>query len=171
MIKGYNHSAVSLGYAENNEVVFGVVYNPFTNETFSAQKGKGAYLNGEKIHISPVSKLDECLITIGTCPYNREKAKEDFYTILTVFQETADIRRSGSSALDICYVASGKSEGYFERNLKPWDYSAGIIILKEAGGIITNWKNEPLSLTMPSDVIASNGKIHDYLLKKIQKAL
>lgn len=163
LVHGLNQSAVSLGLIENNVPVLGVVYNPFYNELFYAEKGKGAYLNGEKIHVSTAEKMINCLISAGTAPYYKEISKENFEVIRSVYEHSEDIRRFGTAAIDLCNLAAGRIDGFFERLLKPWDYAAGAAILAEAGGKITGYNMENLTFFGPSDIIASNTLIHDEL--------
>lgn len=160
LIHDYKMSAVSLAMVDNGVPVLGIVYNPFTEELFSAGKGTGAYLNGNKIRVSNASKLIDSLISVGTSPYRKDLANENFELIKRLFVASEDIRRGGSAALDLCYIACGRTDGFFERNLKPWDYSAGIVIVREAGGIVTDMQNGEPSYQVPSDITASNGKIH-----------
>lgn len=160
LIHDYKMSAVSLAMVDNGVPVMGIVYNPFTEELFSAVKGEGAYLNGEKISVTNAPKLIDSLISVGTSPYRKDLADENFELIKRFFVASEDIRRGGSAALDLCYIACGRIDGFFERNLKPWDYSAGIVIVREAGGIVTDMKNGEPSYRVPSDIAASNGKIH-----------
>lgn len=167
LIHDYKMSAVSLALADNGVPVLGIIYNPFTDEIFTAKKGEGAYLNGEKISVTSTAKIENSLISIGTSPYYKYLADEIFNTVKKFYLAAEDIRRSGSAALDLCYIACGRTDGYFERNLKPWDYAAGVVVLREAGGIITDFdKNEP-SYSMPSNIVSSNGNIHMEMMKII----
>lgn len=163
LIHDYKMSAVSLGLVENGEPVLGVVYDPFTDELFCAEKGKGAFLNSERIHVSDADSMERSLISIGTSPYYKELADENFDIIKRIFISAEDIRRCGSAAMDLCYTACGRIDGYFERRLKPWDYAAGIVILREAGGCVMTVSGGEPSYSFPSDIVASNGKIHEEL--------
>ena len=165
LIHQYQMSAVSLGLLVEGKPYLGIVFNPFTNEVFYAQKGKGAFLNGEKIEVTPVKAIDECLVSIGTSPYEKHRADVIFETFKKIFVAAQDIRRSGSAALDLCYVAAGRLGGYLERGLKPWDYMAGVIIIQEAGGLVTDWDNNDISYGEYSDVLATNGNIHSKLIE------
>lgn len=155
----YHSSAISLAYVEKGEVLAGVVYQPYTQEMFWAVKDEGACLNETSIQVSGIETLEESLIAIGTSPYDKEDAEQNFKTFHKIFMQCMDIRRSGSAALDLVWVACGRCEAYLEKGLKVWDYAAGMLILKEAGGSITDYSGKELSLTLGSDVIASNGKI------------
>lgn len=163
LIHNLNQSAVSLGLVANFEPILGVVYNPFSDELFYAEKGKGAYFNGRPISVSKKASLQESLISFGTAPYDKALADDVFSSACEIYKRCEDLRRFGAAALELCYLASGRTDGFFERNLKPWDYAAGAAILNEAGGKITNYSLGPVSFETPDDIIASNGKIHDEL--------
>ncbi len=153
-ILDYHHSAISVALLYRGETAAGVVYNPYLKEVFYAERGTGAYLNGNplKPHNLPLS---EGLAAIGTCPYYRDKAQETFALAGLLFDKALDIRRSGSAALDICYVAAGRYVLYYELLLSPWDYAAASLILEEAGGCISTIKHTPLGFTDSSSVIAA----------------
>lgn len=151
-------SAVSLAFYDGQAVVFGAVYNPFTEELFTAQRGRGAYCNGVPIQCTQTREIASCLVAIGTAPYYKEEAARNFERFQTVFLACQDIRRSGSAALDLCYVACGRIDAYFERHLKPWDYAAGQLLIQEAGGCVTGWQGEMLAATEINDVLATNGR-------------
>ena len=133
-MQDFRCSCISVALCKENDVIAGVVYNPYTNEIFSAEKGKGAYLNGEKISVSD-RPLSDGLALFGTSPYHPENTDETFALLRRVFDFCRDIRRSGSAAYDICTVACGRCEIFFEKELQPWDIAAGTLILKEAGGL------------------------------------
>jgi myo-inositol-1(or 4)-monophosphatase len=157
LIHHYGMSAVSLGLYEKGQITFGVVYNPFHQETFAAALGQGAYLNGKPIHVSETKELKDALIAYGPSPYEKERAETLFRIFQRIFMATADFRRSGSAALDLCYVACGRQEAYVELNLKPWDYAAGARILLEAGGSLSTWSGQTnLPYLENSDVCAAN---------------
>lgn len=164
LIHDYKMSAVSLGLLDNNEPVLGIIYNPFTEELFYAEKGKGAYLNGEKIHVSEADKLFNALVAFGTSPYDRELADVNFSLIKETYLRCGDIRRTGSAAIDLVYIACGRTDGFFEKNLKPWDYCAGICIVNEAGGRVTSMNGGAVAFNKNSDILATNGKLHEEML-------
>lgn len=164
LIHDYRQSAISLALFEKREIVFGVVYQPYTEELFFAEKGKGAYLNERSIHVSEVETMPESLISIGTSPYYAELAEDNFKMFLNVFKGCQDIRRSGSAAIDLAYVACGRIDGYFEQRLKLWDFAAGMLLVEEAGGKITNYSGEKVTVSSWSDIVASNGRIHSKLM-------
>ena len=149
-------------------MTFGVVYNPFTEETFHASLGKGAFLNGEPIHVSHREALDTCIIAFGSATYEKERASMLFPIFQRVFMETADFRRSASAALDLCYLAAGRIDGFFELNLKPWDYAAGSLIIEEAGGKITDWNGTRLPFLANSDILTCTPEIYERIKKLLK---
>lgn len=157
--------SISIALFYKNQVILGGVLNPITNEMFLAQKGKGATLNGKKIHVSNVKKVHEALLVTGF-PYNRNEIMPE---LLARFERclraSHDVRRLGSAALDLCWVAAGRLDGYWEQNLNPWDVAAGTLILTEAGGKVTdfNGKKWPKMQDFGHQLLASNGKIHSEL--------
>lgn len=154
-VYGYNQSAISVAYADRTEVLWGMVYNPYTEEFYEARKGEGAFLNGSPIHVSADS-LKHSLVNFGTSPYYRELRGETFEIAERVMEYSMDVRRSGSAALDLCYVAAGRCGAYFELQLSPWDYAAGLCIVKEAGGVVTDMEGNPPCLTGKSGIAAGN---------------
>lgn len=169
LIYGYNLSSVSLGHYLDGEVVYGIVYNPFTEEIFTAERGKGAFLNHKKRLKVSTRNIDESLIEFGAGSTHKEFTEENFNLVKKIFEQCVDVRRICSSALDLCYIASGRIDGYFERILKPWDIAAGSLILDEAGGIITDYFGNPVQFAKQSSVIASNGVIQNFLIGTINQ--
>lgn len=164
LIHRYRQSAVSLGLVHNGVSVAGVVYNPFTNELFWAESGQGAYCNGRRMSVSCECDFSRCVITIGTMPYYKQYADKNFDMFRRIYLDAVDIRRTGSSALDICYTADGRTDAFFERGLKAWDFAAGAVILSEAGGKLTDWEGKELDLYSEQNVLGSNSRIHDRML-------
>ena len=123
---------------------------------YTAVKDEGAFLNGSGIKVSDRS-LDDGLVIIGTAPYYKELNQKSFDLAFNYFQNALDIRRSGSSALDLCSIAAGRAEVFFELRLSPWDYAAGSLIVKEAGGIVTTAEGKSLTFDGPCSVVATNG--------------
>jgi len=150
---GHFMSAVSIAYAENYKVRVGVVYNPFLDELFSAAENKGAFLNGKQINVKDVSDLKSCLIATGF-PYLKDTAGEIMERFARVWPNVGDLRRLGSAALDLCWVACGRIQGYYEGKLSPWDIAAGRLIAKEAGAAIGYFK-EPDD-AIPDDIRSNN---------------
>ncbi len=153
-------SCISVALCKENDVIAGVVYNPYTNEIFSAEKGKGAYLNGEKIKVSD-RPLSDGLALFGTSPYHPENTDATFALLRKVFDFCRDIRRSGSAAYDVCQIACGRCEVFFEKELQPWDIAAGTLILKEAGGIAMNYQGKEISFSKPEDVVFANPRAYE----------
>lgn len=164
LIHDYQHSVVSLGLYEKGTITMGIVYDPFREDVYYAQRGQGSFLNGTPIRVSEAEALSETIISIGTSPYDRELADENFQRIRRVFDRSQDIRRTGSAALDLAYVACGRTGGFFEPCLRPWDFAAGMLLVEEAGGKVTDLAGEPLRFSKKGSVAASNGKIHGELL-------
>lgn len=166
LIHDYRASVISLALMQKGSVVLGMIYNPYTDELFSAQKGKGSYCNGQKIEVSGAETMEKCLISIGTSPYYKEMAEKNFKVFLAIFKDCQDIRRSGSAALDLAYVACGRIEAYFERNLKIWDYAAGMLLVRESGGQVTDYRGNDADTEMISNITAANPKINSVLTEK-----
>ena len=156
-MQDYHCSCISVALCEGDQPVLGIIYNPYLNEIFSAQKDKGAYLNGKKISVSNRT-LSDGLALFGTSPYHPENTDETFVLLRKVFDYSRDIRRSGSAAYDICMVACGRCEIFFEKELQPWDYAAGTVILREAGGTAETYDGQTPCLSHGSDVVFSNKK-------------
>jgi myo-inositol-1(or 4)-monophosphatase len=155
---GYPCFAVSIGLAEEGRPIAGAVFNPIYNELFAAARGEGAYLNGERIHVSSVEKLATSLVATGFPTHQRKKsANIDYYWQFTL--KSHGVRRDGAAALDLCSVACGRFDAFWEFGLKSWDTAAGIVIVEEAGGRISNLEGQPYRLGGPS-ILATNGRIH-----------
>ncbi len=152
-IKNYHRSCVSVGLALHGTMEIGVVYNPYSNEMFYAQRGRGAFLNGQPLHVSS-NRLEEGLVCFGTSPYYAELIDQTFDLVKTLHRASLDVRRSGSAALDLCDIASGRCELFFECRLSPWDYAAGSLIVQEAGGRIGRMDGTGISLDKGCSVLA-----------------
>lgn len=163
LIHDYQHSVVSLALCEKGEITMGVVYDPFREDVYHAQKGKGSFLNGSPIHVSEAESLSETIVSVGTSPYDRELSEQNFQRIRRVFDSAQDIRRTGTAAMDLAYVACGRTGGFFEPRLSPWDFAAGQLLVREAGGMVTDFAGKTLNLLARGSVVASNGKIHEEL--------
>lgn len=167
----FPQSSISIALFYKNQVIAGGVYNPVTQEMFLAQKGKGATLNGKKIHVSSVRKVHEALLVTGF-PYNRNEIMPQLlHRFENFLRASHDVRRLGSAALDLCWLAAGRLDGYWEQNLNPWDVAAGSLILTEAGGKVTDfsgrtWKHME---NFGPEVLASNGKIHKEMTEIISR--
>jgi myo-inositol-1(or 4)-monophosphatase len=155
----YPFFCVSIAFEQNGQVVCGAVYDPVRDEMFTGAAGVGSFLNGEKLAVSEVSKLSDALLLTGF-PYNLREILDTVTGQFRAFlSESQAVRRGGSAALDLCYLARGRCDGFWELNLHPWDTAAGKIILEEAGGRLTGFKGNPFSIYM-KEILASNGKIH-----------
>ena len=168
-VHGIPFCAISIGIWEGGEPVAGVVYNPVLDELFYAEKGKGAYCNDKALQVSGAETLEKSLIATGF-PYTKVEQGEDFRWVMksmeAVLPYTRDIRRLGSAALDLCNVARGTFEGYYEINLKPWDVAAGVLMVKEAGGSVSRHDGGAYTLD-ERIIVATNGRIHDAIREKI----
>ena len=161
-IHRYAFSCVSVGLVLGGDTLIGVVYNPYMDELFSAARGFGATLNDRPISVSEIDDFRYALVNIGTMAYHKNKTADAFRLWKRLFCAGSDIRRSGSAALDLCYVAVGRTEMYAEPALCSWDFAAGAVILREAGGKLTDWYGTPLVCDgKRHSVAASNGILHD----------
>jgi myo-inositol-1(or 4)-monophosphatase len=157
---GFPFFCVSIGFEEAGEVTFGVVYDPMLDELYTAEKGNGAALNGKKIKVSAIDDLGRSLLATGF-PYDLRASKDNNLNFFSEFAVKAQaIRRAGSAALDLCYIASGRFDGYWEMKLRPWDVAAGTLIVSEAGGRVTDFSGGPFSV-YGKEFLASNGLIHE----------
>lgn len=158
---GYPVWGVSLALARGEEILVGVVHDPLRGETFHAARGEGAWLNQTRLQVSRTARLAESLLATGF-PSNKrhESANIFYYQRFTLLSH--GVRRDGSAALDLCYVACGRFEGFWEFNLKPWDVAAGILLVREAGGVVTDLNAVPYRLG-GTEITASNGLIHSEL--------
>ena len=164
-IHDYRHSCISVAMFTHGEPVFGVVYNPYMDELFHAAKGEGAYLNDTPIHVSNRT-FGTALIAFGTAPYQKDTfAKKTFTACHKLLFSCADLRRGGSAALDLSYVACGRVEFFFEYQISPWDGAAGYLLVTEAGGVVTDVYGNPYSFEGPCPVLASNGICHEEAIK------
>jgi myo-inositol-1(or 4)-monophosphatase len=160
----------SVALTRNNQVIVGAVFDVSRNELFYAKKGKGAYLNGKRIKVSKVNKLTRSIIITGFY-YSRGKEMLETLETIKIFllKGIIGIRRLGSAALDLCYVASGRAAGFWEFSLSPWDFAAGKLIIEEAGGLITEKAGGKVIPSAKSFIVASNGKIHRQMLDVINR--
>jgi len=163
---GFPVFCVSLAIERKGERVAGVLFDPTRDELFAAEKGSGAYLNGEPIHVSKTANLKECLVATGFPSHKRHKNPNIFfYHQLTL--RTHGVRRAGSAALDLASVAAGRFDGFWEFNLNPWDTAAGVLLVQEAGGTVTDFKGGPFQL-QSRETVATNGIVHNALLSEFE---
>ncbi len=153
--------SISIAFERNGEIECGVVYDPLRNEMFFGERGKGAYLNDEKIRVSGAKELEECLLSTGF-GYDRGEALDRTLEYIRKLLKygVIDIIRDGSAALDLCYVAAGRTAGFWEFSLNPWDTAAGIVLVSEAGGRVTEIHGSPWRLESKS-ILATNRKVHE----------
>jgi len=154
-IKDYRFSCISVALVVDGVAEFGVVYNPYADEMFSARRGHGAFCNGKRLHVSEES-LENAIVVFGTAPYHEELKEKTFKLAYAYFRKALDVRRSGSAALDLCTIAAGRAELFFELVLSPWDYAAGGLIVTEAGGLVSDCEGRPLAYDRPCSVLARN---------------
>jgi myo-inositol-1(or 4)-monophosphatase len=159
---GYPCFCVSIALEHNGVIEIGVIYDPVRDEMFAAERGNGATLNGRRIRVSEVEELKDAMLCTGF-PYN-VRERPDFTRDFTNFTMAAQaVRRDGSAAIDLAYVACGRFDGFWEDGLSPWDIAAGMVLIEEARGKVTNFDNEPLSI-YTKKVLATNGLVHDAML-------
>jgi len=164
---GFPVFCVSLGLEYQGKMIAGVVYDPTRDEMFTAEAGMGAFLNQQRIHVSAIAKLSESLVATGFPSHKRHKNPNIFfYHQITL--RTHGVRRAGSAALDLCSVAAGRFEGFWEFNLNPWDTAAGVLLVEEAGGRVTDFKGMPFQLDS-RETVASNNLVHEAMLKEFEQ--
>ena len=157
---------VSIGFSKNDDLLLGAVYNPMMNEMFFAEKGQGATLNGKPISVSKKSNFEKACLVTGF-PYKWPETKEHPIKVFERFiMQGLPVRRLGSAAIDLCWVACGRFDGFWEYNLSPWDIAAGYLIVTEAGGRVTNFEGDPYSV-YDKQTLATNGLIHDEMISLI----
>ncbi|MCF7222726.1 inositol monophosphatase family protein [Marilutibacter chinensis] len=171
-LRGFPHFCVSIALVENGEPVHGVIFDPIRNDLFTASKGSGTQLNGKRVRVAERKDIGGSVILTGFAPRERSRAGAQLRTIDNLLLEAEDIRRTGSAALDLAYVACGRSDAYFEAGVKPWDIAAGALMVREAGGKVCDFRGRgtgPMDArgTAPRAVVAGNLKICDQLQKKI----
>lgn len=158
---------VSIAYAQKGEVVCGCVYDPERDELFSAQLGGGAFLNGEKISVSKRKSFEEAMVSVGFYYDRGEMMEKALCSVQRLFRKNIrGLRRIGSAAVDLCWTACGRFDAYFEYQLSPWDFAAGTLLLREAGGVFHDRDGQPFDLRS-TGIIASNGLFHDQLLELV----
>jgi myo-inositol-1(or 4)-monophosphatase len=159
---GLEQRPAGIGPDQDGTLVAGVIYDPLRDELFVAEKGKGAYLNGKPMHSSAIGRLAEALLATGF-PSRKRHASPNIHFYQEFTLRSHGVRRAGSAALDLAYVAAGRMEGFWEFNLNPWDTAAGILLVEEAGGQVTDFSGQPYRIDS-REILASNSKIHPELL-------
>jgi len=168
-LNGIPQFAISIAYEENNEIICGIIFDPIKNEMFAAEKGNGAYLNNSRIRVSNKKKLSDSLLVTGGPKHSSKNKEKIFSEYVEISRKILfPIRKFGSAALDLAYVACGRFDGSWHRELNYWDFAAGIVILKEAGGFIDFFEDDN-NIPLKKNVLASNSNIHDQLKNLINK--
>jgi myo-inositol-1(or 4)-monophosphatase len=162
--------AVSIGLERDGQLVAGLVYNPATDDMFIAEKGQGAYFNNRRMRVAARKSLAESMVACGIPPLARLQDHARFKSELAaVMAKTGNVRRLGAAALDLAFVAAGRCDGYWERGIKPWDIAAGIVLVREAGGFVTDLEGGS-DMLAKSAICAGNEAIHRLLLDTVRKA-
>ncbi len=167
-LHGLPHFATSVGLLYENELVLGIIYNPVSRECFTAIRNEGAYLNGQRIKVSRAANFRSSLFVTGFPFDDKERVEKNLEVVKYVKQHSRGIRRFGSAALDLAFVAAGRFEAYFEGGINAWDVSAGILLVREAGGIVTDYQGAADCL-FSGEVVAANPNIHAELLDVVQR--
>ena len=164
-LHGIPHFAISIGLEHNKEIVCGIIYDPIKDEMFTAEKGNGSYLNNQRMRVSFRSKLEDCMIFTGgpkRDAKNRELALKEYYKFS--IKLLSPIRKLGSASLDMAYVAAGRCDGFWQRNLNYWDIAAGIILIKEAGGFVTDFEGNDAYIENKT-ILATNSRINKEMIE------
>jgi myo-inositol-1(or 4)-monophosphatase len=160
---GYPCYCVSIGVEHNNELVVGVIYNPNLDELFVAEKGQGATLNGKIFKVSTIKTLEKSLLVTGFTPKIVGSEDDNLKHFCDFMKSCQAVRRPGSAAMDLCYTAMGRFDGFWEAYLNPWDMAAGVLIVREAGGRVTAFDGGPFSI-YENHILATNGQIHQQMV-------
>jgi len=166
-LHGIPHFAISIALVRDNEVFAGVVYNPISDEMFWAEKGQGAYLNGRRLRVSARTDMADALFSTGMPFLGMEKDERFLERLNSVMRISSGIRRFGSAALDLAYVAAARYDGFWECGLKSWDMAAGVVLVREAGGFVTDIQGKRKMLET-GDIVAGTDKLHANLLKLVK---
>ena len=164
-LHGIPHFAISVGLEKNKEIICGIIYDPIKDEMFVAEKGNGSYLNNQRVRVSSRSKLSDCMLVTGGPRRNskdREKVLEEYKKFSSVVD--VPVRKMGSAALDMAYVAAGRFDGFWQRSLNYWDIAAGVIIVKEAGGFVTDFSGSNKYVENKT-ILVANSKINEQMIK------
>jgi myo-inositol-1(or 4)-monophosphatase len=159
---------VSIGLEHKGRLIAGVIYDPTRDELFAAERGHGAYLNQRRMHVSKIANLAEALVATGFPSHKRHK-NPNIHLYHQITLRTHGVRRAGSAALDLAYVAAGRVDGFWEFNLNAWDVAAGVLLVEEAGGKVTRFDGQPFAMTSTTEVLASNHLLHADLMQQFQE--
>lgn len=166
-LRGFPHYSVSIALLERDEPIYGVVYDPLRDELFAASKGSGAVLNDRRLRVGQRQDLNGALLCTGFPFRQRQQMAAHLETLKEFLAVAEDVRRTGSAALDLCYVAAGRTDGYWESGLKPWDMAAGALIVREAGGRCCDFQGET-SYLQTGQIIAANVKVSEAMLRVVR---
>lgn len=165
---GIPHFAISVALERDGTLVAGIVYNPITDEMFYGERGQGAFGPTGRLRVAGRDKLSEAVLACGA-PHGKRAGRDEFMTEMdTLLPQIAGLRRFGAAALDLAYVAAGRFDGFFERGLAPWDMAAGIVLMREAGGLVSDVTNRQKMLES-GDIVAANEPLHAAILKNLAK--
>jgi len=168
-LHGIPHFAISVGLERDGEIVAGVIYNPSTNELFTSEKGKGAFLNDRRLRVASRRSLADCVVVTGIPHRGRPGHKRFLAECEAAMRETSGVRRYGSAALDLAWLAAGRFDAYWERSLQPWDVAAGILMVREAGGLVSDIAGGATMLES-GEILAGNGYIQRHMLALLKAA-
>jgi myo-inositol-1(or 4)-monophosphatase len=160
------HYCVSVALLHHGKPLCGAVYDPVSQECYTAEAGHGAHLNGRKLFVSSVERVDQAVVVVSLPPKLTAESRE-LQEMVRVALASQAIRRTGSAALNLCYVAAGRFDAYWGGNTKPWDVAAGALIIREAGGIITDYRGDPLDLNIPRFIAAATKPLHAQMLRLV----
>ncbi len=167
----YRYSCISVAMFSRGEVKFAAIYDPYADEMFSAAKGCGAFLNGAPMKVSD-RDMGHSLVAFGTCPHSKGMLGEASFRLAhALYSECSDVRRAGAAALDIAHLAAGRNDIFFELLLSPWDFAAGALLVREAGGVITNAEGKEIGFSAPSPVLAANPRVYGRVLEIAKEVL
>jgi myo-inositol-1(or 4)-monophosphatase len=167
-LHGLPHFAISIALERRGELIAGVIYDPIKDEMFAAEKGAGAYLNHRRLRVSKRADLANCLIGTGIPVLDWPGRRKGFALQLErVSDHVAGIRRLGTASLDLAYVAAGRVDGFWEHGLKPWDFAAGVVLIREAGGLVSRLEGDD-DLLVPGTLVAGNATVHAKLADLVQ---
>lgn len=164
---GIPHFAISIGLEREGQLVAGVVYNPVTDDLFTAEKGHGAYLNNKRLRVAARKELAPCVFTTGLPFKGRDGRARSLAEVEAVLAVTAGVRRFGAASLDLAWAAAGRVDGYWERNVQLWDVAAGIVLVREAGGLVSDFQGRTDGLN-GSEIVCANEYLHPQLLKLLK---
>lgn len=166
-LRGFPHFCVSIALLDQGEPVHALVFDPTRNELFTASRGSGAYLNDRRLRMGPRTELDGAVITTGFAPRERKRIAPQLEAIRSLLEVAEDVRRTGSAALDLAYVACGRVDGYFEAGVKAWDIAAGVLLVREAGGRCCDFRGGSENIMHGGQIVAGGLKLSEALQKLI----